>query len=267
MKKALELYVLDAWKYPLPSSSVNITYSWWLAWKQWTFWNEPFTQVKTLNKIPTDPLIEREYTYSVTSNQKEYEIAWVYESTILSKNEWLLNQWYAASKITWFAKITWKYNGLTLSVQSWSTTYILAVPTIINWDVSLLDLQTIIANKKLAYNWYKNLPSSYSGSKFNTDNTSFNFTPTPLLIYSWSLDTLKTSEPTRVQFLKEIQTAYSWTILASDSNISWILNVPTNANAPSAQTLYLASNILINSLGISGNNINNNAPIWSCLRG
>ena len=83
--------------------------------------------------------------------------------------------------------------------------------------------------------------------------------------YSWSLDTLKTSEPTRVQLLKDIQTAYSGSILASDTNITWILNVPTNTTTPSAQTKALASSVIANNLGISSNQINNNAPIWSCL--
>lgn len=263
ISKSLELYSLKTWNYPFPSTSVDITYSGWLAWKQWTFWTEPFNQVWNINKLPTDPLTWNEYTYSVTESKWEFQVAGVYEWS-LSKNKDIVNKSYANWNISWLAKVTWTYNWVTLSVLSWATTFILAVPTIISWDISLLDLQTIVNNKKLVYSWFKNLPASYSGSQFKINNTSFNFIPNPLIVYSWNLNTLKTSEPTRIQLLKDIQTAYSWTILASDTNISWILAIPTNTVTPSSQTKTLASSILKNNLGISNIEVvSSNTPTWN----
>jgi hypothetical protein len=39
-----------------------------------------------LDKIPKDPVTEIEYTYSVTNNRKEYQLAWVLETQDLVLN-------------------------------------------------------------------------------------------------------------------------------------------------------------------------------------
>ena len=33
----LELFNIDSWKYPRPTLWINITYTWSIAWVQWTF--------------------------------------------------------------------------------------------------------------------------------------------------------------------------------------------------------------------------------------
>ncbi|MDP2395842.1 MAG: hypothetical protein Q8S84_08445 [bacterium] len=45
----------------------------------------------------------------------------------------------------------------------------LTVPTIITNDTNINDLEQIINEKRLVYNGYKNLPSSFRTSKFKYD--------------------------------------------------------------------------------------------------
>lgn len=232
ISKALELYSLNSWNYPNPSNFVDITYSWWIAWKQGTFWTEPFEQLWTISKLPIDPLTWSEYTYSVTSSKKEYQLAWVYELSITSnvekKNIFSQNA-YADWNLAWLAKIVWSYNGVKLNVLSWSTTFILWVPTIISWDISLLDVESIISNKKLVYNWFKNLPASYSWSKFNID-WQIDFwlwlnNGNSLLVYSWDYGTLTNSGWLLLETLTKIQNVYSGSLLQWDKNYNGIVSL------------------------------------------
>jgi hypothetical protein len=45
----------------------------------------------------------------------------------------------------------------------------LALPTIVANDVSNPDLLQIMANERLVYNGYNNLPAEYSTTKFNNE--------------------------------------------------------------------------------------------------
>ena len=87
IKSSLELFMVEWWKYPEPANIANITYSGTLdAWHQGTFWETTFRNVMRLDKIPKDPVTEIEYTYSVTNNRKEYQLAWVLETQDLVLN-------------------------------------------------------------------------------------------------------------------------------------------------------------------------------------
>ena len=84
MKTSLELFHLDAGKYPQPTDGIDITYSWALVWNQWTFWETVYANVQKLDKIPTDPLSSSKYTYSITTSKNEYELSWIMESDLVS---------------------------------------------------------------------------------------------------------------------------------------------------------------------------------------
>ncbi|MDD2871274.1 MAG: prepilin-type N-terminal cleavage/methylation domain-containing protein [Candidatus Gracilibacteria bacterium] len=61
MKSSLELFNIDAGKYPLPSDVTEITYSGAVAWSQGTFGETVFSNVDKLDKIPTDPQTDKQY--------------------------------------------------------------------------------------------------------------------------------------------------------------------------------------------------------------
>ncbi len=217
IKSSLELFHLDAGKYPTPTSGVNITYSWWLVWTQWTFWNTVFTNVNKINKIPLDPLTVKEYTYSITSGKNEYELWWMIEWEIITMNLWKIWKVNAAWTIEAIAIVTWHYNWQMTKTLSGTNCWILAIPTIISNDIETsTDIVDIVTNNRLVYNGYYNLPASFRTSKFKVD-WWFNFQPNNLLTYSdtWSCNELinKTSYTARVNMLKWLQDAYSGTIL------------------------------------------------------
>ena len=126
IKTSLELFHIDAWKYPDPTELNPVTYSWWLAWNQWIFGNSTFINVDKLDSIPKDPLTEREYAYSVLNTKQEYELWWILEWDQLTYNN---SQVHAAEKSA-RALIRWTYNWVSLRVNTNGTSFVLALPSI-----------------------------------------------------------------------------------------------------------------------------------------
>jgi len=250
IKTSLELFQLDAWKYPLPTDGVNITYSWWVVWKQWTFWKTVFSNVDRLDKKPTDPLTGKEYTYSSTYNRNDYEIWWIIEWDEISLYNWILetNAW----EITATALVTWNYNGQMSKILSWTNCNVLSIPTIITNDTDIsTDLEEIVTNKRLVYSWYKNLPSSFKWSKFKY-NWWFDYTPVKLIAYSdtSSCENLKSKSSyiERLQLLKWLQDSYSGTILKEHWKIKNILSLDINLSSPNQELINYAGNYVNNTL-------------------
>jgi hypothetical protein len=51
-----------------------------------------------------------------------------------------------------------------LKVSTGGIDYVIAVPSIINANLDVKDIPSIIANKQLVYNRYSNIPDSYKNS-------------------------------------------------------------------------------------------------------
>ncbi len=243
MKASLELYQLDAGKYPMPSNWVNITYSWATVWNQWTFWEKVFANVWHISHIPTDPLTDKEYTYSVISTRNEFELWWITESDDLIVNLFQnkANAWNTEA----FAFTSGNYNWMMAKSLSGNTCNVLTLPSIIANDTSTTDLQQLVTQKKLVYKWYKNLPSSFTGSKFKQD-WWFDFVTSKLNAYSdtsnCSLLTDKTDYSARVALLKWLKDWYSGSIVENAWEISNISQLTINTNSPSQEAIDLAWN-------------------------
>jgi len=216
IRSSLELFFINSNKYPAPTEAYPVTYSWWLAWYQWIFWNSTFMNVDKLDKIPTDPLTWKEYAYSVLNTWQEFEIASIseWDDVALNNN---FNKVSAAEKTAW-ANITWTYNGVSLKVNANSTSYILAVPSIITsidlvWVEANKDLVTIMTQKELVIDWYQNLPNNYIWTSYDSNKETINpdFTlVNDLLVYEWDVNNL-----TSTQFIWYLQDSYTWTLIAS----------------------------------------------------
>ncbi|MFK7780468.1 MAG: hypothetical protein QM490_05040, partial [Candidatus Gracilibacteria bacterium] len=75
MKTSLELFHLNAGKYPLPDDSQIIEYELETLWFQGDFGSKVVSQLsRNLNEVPIDPLSNKTYIYSVVNNKNEYEI-------------------------------------------------------------------------------------------------------------------------------------------------------------------------------------------------
>ncbi len=274
IKTSLELFELDAGKYPKPTNGIEITYSWAVVWTQWTIWETVHANLAKLDKIPVDPLTEKEYTYSVISNGNEYELWWMTEGDIVSYRPPLTPPYQGGEQAAvassplirgelrgvsaWTveaqAYTTWNYNGMMAKSLTWVTCRIFSLPSIITNDTSVTDLQQLVTEQRLVYRSYKNLPSSLKESKFKNDGW-FAFVPNQLLSYSDTWSCAKITENTaswtesRVTLLKWLQDSYSGTIVQSDPEIKRVVDVVIDTNSPSNEVLKLVGDLVNNNLG------------------
>ncbi|MDD2871473.1 MAG: type II secretion system protein [Candidatus Gracilibacteria bacterium] len=167
MKTSLELFQIDAGKYPVPTEGVDVTYSGAVVWNQGTFGEITFTNVAKLDRIPTDPLTDSVYTYSVTSTRNKYQIGGILEGDPLALNTFETAN---AGTVEGTALISGTYNGQATKTLTGTTCDMLAVPSIIANDLSeTTDVVNLINSGSIAYNGFKNLPNSFKSSKFKHD--------------------------------------------------------------------------------------------------
>ena len=232
MKISLDLFFLDANKYPESSDTFAISYSWAELWKQGTFWDSVFVNIEKLDKAPTDPLTEKPYTYSVTASKQEYQLAGIYESQEVALDAfWDAYAWEAE----WTAMVTWNYNGVVAKSLIWSGTgtecALITVPSIIsNQPSTVTDYEQIVNSGWLVYHGYKNLPGVYKSSRFKVDG-GFDFSPSNFIAYKDTDNciplTLGDDDSARIEMMLGMQAAYSGTVLENDSKYKKIMEFNT----------------------------------------
>lgn len=228
IKTSLEIFHVNSWKFPEPTSWFNIYYSWSIVWNQWIIWKQTITNLTNLDKIPTDPLTNNEYTYSVTKNKQEYELAWLSEWTEIVSKTNIINNTFAWDTIA-TAMVEWNYNWVLFKTETWSNCEILSIPSIISsQDSSTQELITILSEQSLVFNWFNNLPPVYKNSKYKTDGW-FLFESKKLIVYSDNQNCIPLTSPendsARIKLIQNLQTAYSWTIIAENSHIKKYIQV------------------------------------------
>lgn len=187
----LELFFTQESRYPIPDDSVDILYNGSVAWSQWEFWENVARKIKNFwSDIPTDPLYDNYFSYSITNNASEYQIAAILEWD--TPEEWLGEIAFTPSAHAALerALVNGNYNNLMVRAVNGGENYFIATPSIISTDISIPDARDIITQRKLVYNDFFNLPASYSGS-LNL-NGWFNFNVADPLVFSGSIDELKT---------------------------------------------------------------------------
>ena len=204
IQKSLELYLANQGQYPEPTNPQDITYLWLEVWKQWVIWESVVTQLLDLSDKPVDPLTGTEYTYSRLNTKDEFQLATILEKWPIVS---IINQGYAWDQLA-TAYVSGTYNGLFAKVYSWSTTYVLSVPTIINWDMSLTDIIEIKDAQKFVFSWYGNLPWNYSDTVFKVDG-GFDYNPIDIIIYEWDINNLWKESDWVSDFVQNLQLAYS----------------------------------------------------------
>jgi len=229
IKTTLELFHLWAGKYPITTDGTPILYSWTEAWTQGSFWESTVSNIDKFDKIPTDPLMDRQYVYSVTEKRQEYEIAWIVEWDTIWLDSTLINESLAWNKVT-KTKITWNYNGKFLKISTGGIDYVLNIPSIITSTWGTLDY--ILANNWLAYNWYSNLPLQYDWSAYTTmwESPEIRLVNAPNIVaYSGSFEDLRNVDQVwidaRNTLITNAQTAYTWTTLVWINEINELLTV------------------------------------------
>ena len=222
IQSVLEYTYTESWVYPLPDTWTWITFSGWLVWTQWEFWKDTKRKTKRLDKIPLDPLTQNEYTYSVLNTNLEFELWAILEWDEIAKNSPRLGGELYADNSDFKSYITWNYNWLVAKVNTWSKDYVLAVPSIISWDITSSDLLDIVSNQDFSLKWYKNIPHSYGVTNTESPKPQF-VNPDNLVVWSWSVDELKYNIR-QLEFLDNLQLAYTWTTIKDNSEMKFILS-------------------------------------------
>lgn len=261
MKTSLDIFAIEAWKYPIPTNSVDITFSWWTIWKQWVFWESVIKNLSKLDRTPSDPLTESFFTYSILNSKFEYQIWWILESDSISlSNHNNSFAWDYLAK----AYIIWNYNWFAAKSITWSICNILTVPSIIANDLSSTDYSDIVNNKKLVFDWFNNIPNSFSKTKFKTD-WWFDFSTNNLIVFSWSCSNLENNILYRINLLSDLKNAYSWTILQKAKNYTNLNNLNIDINSPNIPTKTLADSLTSIILWKKvKTNFSINDMLWTC---
>ncbi len=134
--------------------------------------------------------------------------------------------------------VTGNYNGLFVYGKTADTHYIVATPSIMAYDLSNPDILSLISQKKLVYNGFLNLPSSYKDSKL-TMSGGFDFSITAPLLYEGNRKDLG---------------AYGWLKQIDEWVKSIYNNFPAYANIASYMDDYslgYLENIIGNIIGIN----------------
>ncbi len=263
ISKALNVFKIQSWYYPLPSDYTEVTYSWTEVWKQGVF-SEDTRRIlgnqSYLSKVPLDPLTYNKYTYSVLNNKQEFQLAWVFEGNY---NTYASNININKKTYAWWDDFTtiikWNYNWKIAKVSTWWYIYILAVPTIISWDTNEKDLIKLINKKRLVYNKSKILPKNF---KNNFELIKLEKLPEKTIVNTWSLIVFKTdklftlSDSNNQQiFINNLKNAYSGSYLLS----SEIEKIISNPNIFTAQNIIKKELIPSLKITASTSSTNNNS--------
>lgn len=184
------------------------------------------------------------YTYSVANDNNQYAIGTILESGETpsfapSEEEVEYVRTYIAGN----------YNSQAIRTNSGATTYIVSVPSIISSDFSTKDYQTILSTRRLAYDGYGTLPASYAGKNYRMFEP-VNFTDISALVYSGNISTLISSGGLQLGIVKDLQTAYSGSMVSEYPKYSKLIQTPIDLNSPSVKALQLVEETFRNKLGI-----------------
>jgi len=236
IKTSVELFSLQTGKYPETTNWIEVKYQSdnLKLWNQWTFWTPTFNNVEKLDKIPYDPLTDKQYIYSVTATNKEYQLWWMLETNNLIFES--INDTYALADEYNF-RVIGNYNWEMLKVPNWNKTTILAVPSIIT--LCWTQIEEIVDNNYFLHDGYNRFPNDYNwvGTYSQCDGTWKTLVnKTHLVLFNWSTSGLVWDENkyARIDLVSNIQSAYIWTHTAwtNDRLISILwLDIENNQEA------------------------------------
>ena len=234
MKTSLELFHLDAGKYPMPDNADEVTFSWWVLWYQGTFWEQVRKNVsRNMAEVPTDPLMDKEYTYSVLNNRNELQILTLLEWDISAMND---AQVYAGNlEVT--PRVDGNYNGLYVKTSS----YIVPTPSILTAEDTtggmVLDGTNIVS--QITHLWV-NVPVIW-----NAKSNTWALSGLKLSVYTGSITSESTDEQ-KVALMDALIWAYSWSSLDN----SWLIKTVISQTGTWAITSMIDSVVLGDSTNV-----------------
>jgi len=182
IKLVLESFSADTWVFPVPTDPIDFTYSGWVVFTQWTFWKSVRINLWwDMSKTPLDPLYKNEYTYSVASNKRSYNI-WFIREWWFAFNSTTLNKTYAEETPLreYISGVKWNYNWQIMHTYTGWQVYVFSLPSLIT--TSLVSTWVLDLTDKIVYEWESNLPASYNWKVIQVWTLKFQ----PKLVYSGS---------------------------------------------------------------------------------
>ena len=234
MKTSLELFHLDAWKYPMPDDADEVTFSGGVLWFQGTFGSQVLGNVsRNMSEIPTDPLMDKEYTYSVLNNRNELEILTLLEWDVTSLND---SQVYAGTlEVT--PRVDGNYNGLYVK----TSTHVVPTPSILSAEDTTggMELTSTTIQSQITHLW-DNVPVIW-----NVKSNTWALSGLKLSVYTGSITSESTDEQ-KVALMNALVWAYSWSSLEN----SWLIKTVTSQSGTGAITAMIDSVVLGDSTNV-----------------
>lgn len=243
--KTLDLFAIQNGHFPQVSSGTQITYNGDNIFDIGVLGADTIQISWWLSEVPVDPSAGLPYAYGVTENKLEYQLAWIFEWTVV-KNLYPL---VSANSNQAMANIKGRYNEKVLSMKQWTGTTLLHLPSMIINDNTITDIQQLVNSGSLVLSWQKNLPYHFQEVGYQVKTNSGVIAPNPsyLLAYSWDLRTLLESDIQQVLFLNRFENAYTGTVLQKYAPIQDVLEA-TITSTDERKTL--VTEILTNSFAI-----------------
>lgn len=172
IKKSLELRKTQSWDFPTPDKAYSVKYLWKEVWKQWVLWSKTKKQIK-FNAVEMDPKYDTDYSYSVSSNGKRFEVGTVLEDESNSPLSYLIGNTYASEddKALNFGNLKWKFHVAKVNGE----THVFSIPSMIFRDFSNLNVVVDQQTTQFSVTWEWALPESYVWK--SEANTEISFTP------------------------------------------------------------------------------------------
>mgnify|MGYP003998709729 CR=1 FL=1 len=213
MKTSLELFHLNSGKYPLPDNSEIVEYESEILWYQWEFGSTVISSLsRSMNEVPTDPLTDKKYIFSVANNKNEFEILSLLEWDSLVLNNILQT---SAASLAVTPKIDGTYNRVFIKTAS----YIVPVPSIITSEIlastMILDSNNITSQ---VINGWENIPEQW-----NVVSNTWALTWLVLSVYNWTI-AIDDDNVSKEAVIQKIKDAYTGSVLASSDIYEYILN-------------------------------------------
>lgn len=131
----------------MPTNPFNVTYSGGVAWRQGTAGKDVMAAIG-MGEPPKDPRGNSEFDYSLSANGMEYQVASAFVASAFENRAFVdeasaetFDQGAAKSLPT--AAVGGNYNGLFVPVNTGSTNYLVASPSIILSDLTVRELTPV----------------------------------------------------------------------------------------------------------------------------
>ncbi len=260
IKKSLELFSLNSWKFPEPDDKYIISYWPQVFRYQWVVWEQVSTNLsRNLNKKPTDPLTESEYIYSRTYAGTEYELLSIYESYLISSNvgtnlEFVEQSYAAPSSGANFPKINGNYNGVY--IKAW-TKYI-PTPSLINsnvWENTDIFEKTTFLESQIVTWWKNNIANAWN------EVSTWWLVWMTVELFDWEIDIDigEDDNNNKTLLAQAFIDAYSWTILTSEGIYKQIVETSTG------DYINLVDTFVLSNYSFTNNTMSITTPVnWVC---